>query len=56
MWLVPLDSESKNISIIVENIFQYTVLLDSSDIHRQKFQHPKYSSQIVCSLKVLKLL
>lgn len=55
-WLVPLDSASKNISIIVGNIFQYTVLLGSSDIHRQKFQHPKYSSQIVCSLKVLKLL
>lgn len=56
MWLVPLDSASRKHFHYCGNIFQYTVLLDSSDIHRQKFQHPNYSSQIVCSSKVLKLL
>ena len=55
-WLVPLDSASRRHFHYCGKHIPNTVLLDSSDIHRQKFQHPNYSSQIVCSLKVLKLL
>ena len=56
MWLVPSDSASRKHFHYCGSIFQYTVLLDSSNIHSKKFQHPNYSSQIVCSSKVLKLL